>query len=265
MAAAAEVRQALDHAAETLRGGRRPGGRGRPHHRAAGGRVQPVLGGRLRQPATLDPPRPVGRAGPGLPRLAETGLSVGVEEVLQAEAARARLWRQFAELYRRYDLVLTPTTPDPAPPVETVYHGPGYSRWRAVGYVLPFNLTGQPAADDPLRPDPGRPAGGHATGRPALCRGADRGGFAGGGTGAGRLAGARRVVMPTVLDDESFEARPGRCPGPVKGGAFEIWTKGFKGPSRASVLIARRPFAGPGERPGLAVSPGDRATRPRPG
>ncbi len=69
--------------------------------------------------------------------------------MLQAEGARARLWRQFAEVYRRYDLLLTPTTPDPAPPVGTVYNGPGYSRWRAVGYVLPFNLTGQPAATIP--------------------------------------------------------------------------------------------------------------------
>jgi aspartyl-tRNA(Asn)/glutamyl-tRNA(Gln) amidotransferase subunit A len=86
---------------------------------------------------------------PGYRDLAEAGLSVRVEEVLSAEAARAGLWRQFAELYRRYDLLLTPTTPEPAPPVETVYHGPGYSRWRAVAYVLPFNLTGQPAATIP--------------------------------------------------------------------------------------------------------------------
>jgi aspartyl-tRNA(Asn)/glutamyl-tRNA(Gln) amidotransferase subunit A len=81
--------------------------------------------------------------------LAEAGMSVRIEEVLTAEAARAALWRQFAELYRRYDLLLTPTTPEPAPPVETIYHGPGYSRWRAIGYVLPFNLTGQPAATIP--------------------------------------------------------------------------------------------------------------------
>ncbi len=86
---------------------------------------------------------------PGYRALAEAGLSVGVADVLQGEAARARLWQQFAGLYRQYDLLLTPTTPDPAPPVETIYHGPDYSRWRAVGYVLPFNLTGQPAATIP--------------------------------------------------------------------------------------------------------------------
>ncbi len=86
---------------------------------------------------------------PGFRALAEAGLAVTAGELLAAEVARARLARRMAVLYRDHDLLLTPTTPDPAPLAETVYHGPGYSRWRAVAYVLPFNLTGQPAATLP--------------------------------------------------------------------------------------------------------------------
>ncbi len=81
--------------------------------------------------------------------LAEEGLSVPASAILAAEIARARLASRLAALYRDHDLLLTPTTPDPAPPAGTDYHGPGYSRWRAIGYTLPFNLTGQPAATLP--------------------------------------------------------------------------------------------------------------------
>jgi aspartyl-tRNA(Asn)/glutamyl-tRNA(Gln) amidotransferase subunit A len=86
---------------------------------------------------------------PGYRSLAESGSSVTTQDVLEAESRRARLAGQFAALYRDFDLLLTPTTPDPAPPADTIYHGPDYPRWRAVGYVLPFNLTGQPAATLP--------------------------------------------------------------------------------------------------------------------
>jgi aspartyl-tRNA(Asn)/glutamyl-tRNA(Gln) amidotransferase subunit A len=87
---------------------------------------------------------------PGYRRLAEQGLAVGIEAVLKAEAARAELGRRFLELHRRYDLLLTPTNPHAAPPAETVYHSPGYDRWRdAIPYTLPFNLTAQPAATLP--------------------------------------------------------------------------------------------------------------------
>lgn len=84
---------------------------------------------------------------PGFRQIAERGLDVGVAQLLAGEAARARLHRHFAELHARHDLLLTPTTPHVAPPVETVYHSPVYDRWRdGVAYTLPFNLTGQPAA-----------------------------------------------------------------------------------------------------------------------
>lgn len=88
-----------------------------------------------------------GELDPGFRQIAEQGLAVGTEQLLAGEVARARLHRRFAELHEQYDLLLAPTTPHAAPPVETVYHSPAYDRWRdGVAYTLPFNLTGQPAA-----------------------------------------------------------------------------------------------------------------------
>ena len=87
---------------------------------------------------------------PGFRQIAERGLDVSAERLLAGEAARARLHRCLAELHQAHDLLLTPTAPHVAPPVETVYHSPEYDRWRdGVAYTLPFNLTGQPAASIP--------------------------------------------------------------------------------------------------------------------
>jgi aspartyl-tRNA(Asn)/glutamyl-tRNA(Gln) amidotransferase subunit A len=84
---------------------------------------------------------------PSFRHVAERGLDVSAEQLLAGEVARARLHHRFAELHERYDLLLAPTTPHVAPPVETVYHSAAYDRWRdGVAYTLPFNLTGQPAA-----------------------------------------------------------------------------------------------------------------------
>ena len=87
---------------------------------------------------------------PGYVDIGRRGAEVPVAAVLAAEAGRAQLYRRFAELFRRYDLLLTPTTPHAAPLADTVYHTQGYDRWRdAIPYTLPFNLTGLPAASLP--------------------------------------------------------------------------------------------------------------------
>ncbi|PWC26561.1 amidase [Teichococcus aestuarii] len=91
-----------------------------------------------------------GELDPEFRRIAERGLDLSAERLLAGEAARARLHRCFAALHENHDLLLTPTAPHVAPPVETVYHSPAYDRWRdGVAYTLPFNLTGQPAASIP--------------------------------------------------------------------------------------------------------------------
>jgi aspartyl-tRNA(Asn)/glutamyl-tRNA(Gln) amidotransferase subunit A len=84
---------------------------------------------------------------PAFRQIAEAGLDVSAERLLASEAARVRLYQKFADLHESYGLLLTPTTPHVAPPVNTVYHTQAYDRWRdGVAYTLPFNLTGQPAA-----------------------------------------------------------------------------------------------------------------------
>ena len=53
-------------------------------------------------------------------------------------------------LFTRFDLLVTPTTPVTAPPVETAYHSPEFDRWRhGAPYTVPFNLTGHPGGSAP--------------------------------------------------------------------------------------------------------------------
>jgi aspartyl-tRNA(Asn)/glutamyl-tRNA(Gln) amidotransferase subunit A len=87
---------------------------------------------------------------PGYRRVAEAGLSIGVEAVLAGQAERARLHREVAALFAGYDLLLSPTTPHAASLADSAYHSQGYDRWQdGVPYTLPFNLTGHPAASVP--------------------------------------------------------------------------------------------------------------------
>ena len=44
-------------------------------------------------------------------------------------------------LFTRFDLLVTPTTPVTAPPVETAYHSPGFDRWR---HGAPYTVAVQP-------------------------------------------------------------------------------------------------------------------------
>jgi aspartyl-tRNA(Asn)/glutamyl-tRNA(Gln) amidotransferase subunit A len=87
---------------------------------------------------------------PRLRAFATQGLEVGLERYQECETGRARLITRVNALLTRFDLLLTPTTPVTAPPVETAYHSPEFDRWRhGATYTVPFNLTGHPAGSAP--------------------------------------------------------------------------------------------------------------------
>jgi aspartyl-tRNA(Asn)/glutamyl-tRNA(Gln) amidotransferase subunit A len=50
----------------------------------------------------------------------------------------------------KHDLLVTPTTPVTAPPVDTPYHSEVFDRWKhGTPYTVPFNLTGHPGGSSP--------------------------------------------------------------------------------------------------------------------
>lgn len=88
---------------------------------------------------------------PGFRTLAETGLTVDLDDIYAAQAARTELAATMRALHLGLDVLLTPTMPSLPPPTDTVYHSDGFDRWAdAVPFTLPFNLTGQPAASMPV-------------------------------------------------------------------------------------------------------------------
>ena len=73
-----------------------------------------------------------------------------LEKIARAYEAKSKLARDMALWHRKYDLLLTPVTPTPPPPVETLYNSEAFPRFtKGAPYTLPFNLTGAPAASMP--------------------------------------------------------------------------------------------------------------------
>ncbi len=145
-----EVRSIVDAAVETLR---RHGARITEVPSPIGelkGRFETYWIGAFARRMRLIPRERWDDLDPAFRDLAERGMAVTTDQLLDAEAARAALGREFAMFHRDYDLLLTPTMPHVAPPVETIYHCQAYDRWRdSVPFTLPFNLTGQPASTAP--------------------------------------------------------------------------------------------------------------------
>jgi amidase len=93
------------------------------------------------------------------------GLATSTEELGAAEQARKRIRARFAELFGRYDVVLTPTMAVPPFPVVENYPATvagktmeTYVDWLAPTFVL--SLTGLPVGSVPAGLDPdGMPCG----------------------------------------------------------------------------------------------------------
>lgn len=82
----------------------------------------------------------------------EHGYRVGATDYLAAEAARRDVWAVFEQLYREFDVVMTPALLQPPLPVDPstgVTDEPDAWVERWFQHMYPFNLTGQPAVSVP--------------------------------------------------------------------------------------------------------------------
>ena len=83
------------------------------------------------------------------------------------QAQRCRQWvkREFADVLRKVDLLVTPTMTTPAPAIEGF---DATSNVRGPSFTAPFNITGLPAISVSLRFHRRRPSSGNADRRQAL-------------------------------------------------------------------------------------------------
>lgn len=77
--------------------------------------------------------------------LCARGLKVTLPEALAAMGDRANFGAEMEAFFQDWDLLLTPTMPTTARPVEANR----YDRWKVVPFTYPFNVTGQPGASVP--------------------------------------------------------------------------------------------------------------------
>jgi len=77
--------------------------------------------------------------------LCARGLKVTLPEALAGMGDRANFGAEMEAFFGQWDLLLTPTMPTTARPVEANR----YDRWEVVPFTYPFNVTGQPAASVP--------------------------------------------------------------------------------------------------------------------
>jgi len=103
--------------------------------------------------------------GPDVRQRLSSGAALGLREYIQARRSQTLLRREFEEFFDHYDLLLLPTTPVAAPPIE----GPDALELAGLltRYTAPFNLTGLPAVSVPCGfTSAGLPAGLQIVARP---------------------------------------------------------------------------------------------------
>ena len=115
------------------------------------------------------PPEEKEKLTPEVQALSELGKGISAVEYKRAEMVRGRVWLGMQELFREFDLLLTPTLATLPFPVDQL--GPTEINGKEVnpllGWILtyPFNLTGHPAASVPCGWVEGLPVGMQVVGR----------------------------------------------------------------------------------------------------
>jgi aspartyl-tRNA(Asn)/glutamyl-tRNA(Gln) amidotransferase subunit A len=88
---------------------------------------------------------------PGLLLVAEALAGMSAEAMMEAEAMRIASAQSMARLHQRYDLILCPTVPQHAPPVDVPLVDPMQALWAEwAPWTFLFNLTRQPAISIPM-------------------------------------------------------------------------------------------------------------------
>ncbi|HTR15992.1 MAG TPA: amidase [Acetobacteraceae bacterium] len=92
-----------------------------------------------------------GALDPGLMQVAQGAAGLTAEDMLEAEALRLEAAHTMARLHQRYDLVLCPSVPAPAPRADAPVADPAEALWTSwAPWTFAFNLTRQPAISVPM-------------------------------------------------------------------------------------------------------------------